>query len=406
MTLPRDKYSSIDIVRAAGNTHIIDMAQQTVTTPDQNEIEGVPGRYWHVHDDGRLQCDLCPRFCRLRENQRGLCFVRARKGNEIVLTTYGRSSGFCIDPIEKKPLNHFLPGSPVLSFGTAGCNLACKFCQNWDISKSREFDRLQATASPEAIAQAALAAGCRSVAFTYNDPVIFLEYAIDVAQACRELGIRTVAVTAGYITEAPREEFFRYMDAANIDLKAFTERFYWKICGGHLEPILDTLSYLKNETDVWFEITDLLIPGENDSEAEIEAMTQWIMEHLGPDVPLHLTAFHPDWKMTDRPSTPKATLTNSREIALRNGLHYVYTGNVHDLKGSSTYCHACGEMLIGRDWYELSTWNLVHDERQTSCASCGTPLAGVFDQHPGTWGARRQPLIISGVIGLVPGMPG
>ncbi len=372
------------------------MAQQTATTRDQNEIEGVPGRYWHEHDDGRLQCDLCPRFCRLRENQRGLCFVRARKGNEIVLTTYGRSSGFCIDPIEKKPLNHFLPGSPVLSFGTAGCNLACKFCQNWDISKSREFDRLQATASPEAIARAALETGCRSVAFTYNDPVIFLEYAIDVAQACRELGIRTVAVTAGYITEEPREEFFRYMDAANIDLKAFTERFYWKICGGHLEPVLDTLSYLKDETDVWFEITDLLIPGENDSEAEIEAMTQWIMEHLGPDVPLHLTAFHPDWKMTDLPSTSKATLTNSREIALKNGLHYVYTGNVHDFAGSSTYCHACGEMLIGRDWYELSTWNLVHDERQTSCASCGTPLAGVFDQHPGTWGARRQPLLISG----------
>jgi pyruvate formate lyase activating enzyme len=396
LTLPRDKYSSIDIARAAGYTHIFDMAQQTVTTPNQNEIEGVPGRYWHAHDDGRLQCDLCPRFCRLRENQRGLCFVRARKGNEIVLSTYGRSSGFCIDPIEKKPLNHFLPGSPVLSFGTAGCNLACKFCQNWDISKSREFDRLQATASPEAIAQAALATGCHSVAFTYNDPVIFLEYAIDVAQACRELGIRTVAVTAGYITEAPREEFFSYMDAANIDLKAFTERFYWKICGGHLEPVLDTLRYLKDASDVWFEITDLLIPGENDSEAEIEAMTQWIMEHLGPDVPLHLTAFHPDWKMTDLPSTPKATLSNAREIALRNGLHYVYTGNVHDFAGASTYCHACGEMLIGRDWYELSTWNLVHDERQTSCASCGTPLAGVFDQHPGTWGARRQPLLITG----------
>ncbi len=383
-------------MRVAGNTHIIDMAQQKVTTPDQNLIEGVAGRYWHAHDDGRLQCDLCPRFCRLRENQRGLCFVRARKGDEIVLTTYGRSSGFCIDPIEKKPLNHFLPGSPVLSFGTAGCNLACKFCQNWDISKSREFHRLQATASPEAIAQAALATDCRSVAFTYNDPVIFLEYAIDVAQACRERGIRTVAVTAGYITEAPREEFFRYMDAANIDLKAFTERFYWKICGGHLQPVLDTLSYLKDNTDVWFEITNLLIPGENDSEAEIEAMTQWIMEHLGPDVPLHLTAFHPDWKMTDRPSTPKLTLTNCREIALKNGLRYVYTGNVHDFRGSSTYCHGCGEMLIGRDWYELSTWNLVHDDRQTSCANCGTPLAGVFDQQPGTWGARRQPLQITG----------
>ncbi len=358
-------------------------------------LEGVPGRYWQRLEDGRLQCDLCPRFCKLREQQRGLCFVRGRVGDEIVLTTYGRSSGFCVDPIEKKPLNHFLPGTPVLSFGTAGCNLACKFCQNWDISKSRELDRLQESASPDAIAGAARETGSLSVAYTYNDPVIFLEYAVDVARACREQGIKNVAVTAGYVTEAPREEFFRHMDAANVDLKAFTDRFYWKICGGHLRPVLDTLEYLSRETDVWFEITTLLIPDENDSEKEVDEMSQWIMDHLGPDVPLHLTAFHPDWKMMDKSRTPVGTLTRSREIALRNGLHYVYTGNVHDRHGGSTWCHHCGELLIGRDWYELSTWSVAVDENQGRCAHCDTPVPGVFDNAPGKWGARRLPIHIA-----------
>jgi pyruvate formate lyase activating enzyme len=369
------------------------MRQQTKTT-DQTEFNGVSGPYWHRVDDGRLQCDLCPRFCRLREGQRGLCFVRARQHDEIVLTTYGRSSGFCIDPIEKKPLNHFRPGTPVLSFGTAGCNLACKFCQNWDISKSREFDKLQASASPDAIAEAAVKTGSRSVAFTYNDPVIFLEYAIDVAAACREQGIETVAVTAGYVTEEPREAFFRHMDAANVDLKAFTDRFYWKVCGGHLEPVLETIRYLKHETDVWFELTTLLIPGENDSVREIDEMTKWIMEELGPEVPLHFTAFHPDWKMLDKPDTPPRTLTRSRDIALKNGLRYVYTGNVHDFDGSSTYCHNCGETLIGRDWYEISTWNMVVDNDQGSCGNCGTPVAGVFSDLPEHWGAKRLPIHI------------
>ncbi|MDH3275711.1 MAG: AmmeMemoRadiSam system radical SAM enzyme [Gammaproteobacteria bacterium] len=356
------------------------------------DIVGVSGRYWHRLSDGRLQCDLCPRLCKLREGQRGLCFVRGRANDEIVLTTYGRSSGFCVDPIEKKPLNHFLPGTPVLSFGTAGCNLACKFCQNWDISKSREFDRLQVSATPQAIADTAVKTGSCSVAYTYNDPVIFLEYAVDVAQACREQDVKNVAVTAAYITEQAREEFFHFMDAANIDLKAFTDRFYWKVCGGHLEPILDTLLYLKNETDVWFELTTLLIPGENDSEAEIEAMTQWIMEQLGPDVPLHFTAFHPDWKMTNIPSTSIRILTRSRKIALEAGLRHVYTGNVHDFKGSSTYCYDCDEILIGRDWYELSTWNLVHTGAGAACKNCGAEIAGVFKDQPGTWGSRCQPI--------------
>jgi len=355
-----------------------------------------PGRYWHRIADGRLQCDLCPRYCKLRDGQRGLCFVRARHNDQIVLTTYGRSSGFSIDPIEKKPLDHFLPGTPVLSFGTAGCNLACKFCQNWDISKSREFDRLQDKASPQEIAKAALDAGCRSVAFTYNDPTIFLEYAIDVAEACHEQGLKTVAVTAGYICDEPRSEFFQHMDAANIDLKAFTERFYWKICGGHLAPVLETIKYLKDETHVWFELTDLLIPGENDSESEIEEMTQWIVENLGPDVPLHFTAFHPDWKMMDKPRTPMQTLEKSRKIAIKNGLRYVYTGNVHNIDGDSTYCHNCHELLIGRDWYELSTWNISTDDKVGSCNKCGSRVAGVFDGPPGDWGPRRLAVRIDG----------
>jgi pyruvate formate lyase activating enzyme len=349
----------------------------------------VPTKYWHALDNGRVQCDLCPRFCKLLEGQRGLCFVRGRRDDRIVLTTYGRSSGFCVDPIEKKPLNHFLPGTPVLSFGTAGCNLACKFCQNWDISKSREVDTLADPATPEVIARAARRLGCASVAFTYNDPVIFHEYAIDVARACREAGIKAVAVTAGEVCPEPRAEFYRHMDAANVDLKAFTESFYRRICGGSLAAVLDTLVYLKHGTDVWFEITNLLIPGENDSPQEIDEMTRWIAAELGPDVPVHFTAFHPDWKMMDHPSTPPATLARARRIALANGLRYAYTGNVHDEEGGSTFCHVCGERVIGRDWYVLTGWNLTPEG---DCASCGTPCAGRFAAVPGTWGARRVPV--------------
>ena len=266
-----------------------------------------PTQYWHSLTDHRIQCDVCPRACKLHEGQEGLCYVRANHGGRVVLTTYGRSSGYCVDPIEKKPLNHFLPGTPVLSFGTAGCNLACKFCQNWDISKSREAHTLAERATPEDIAKLAQALDCRSVAYTYNDPVIFMEYAMDTASACHELGIRSVAVSAGYMCEAPREEFYAHMDAANIDLKAFTERFYWRVTGAHLEPVLDTLRYLKHDTDVWLELTTLLIPGENDSDQELQAMTQWVVEQLGPDVPMHFTAFHPDWKMLDRSPTPTST---------------------------------------------------------------------------------------------------
>ncbi len=352
-------------------------------------VATVPGRYWHALDDGRVQCDLCPRLCKLHEGQRGLCFVRAREGDKMVLTTWGRSSGFCVDPVEKKPLNHFLPGTPILSFGTAGCNLTCKFCQNWDISKAREVERLNDTATPEMIAQAAARLGCRSVAFTYNDPVIFLEYAIDVAQACHAHGIKTVAVTAGYITPEPRAEFFAHMDAANVDLKGFTEDFYHRVCGGHLAPVLETLEYLRHETDVWFEITTLVIPGENDSDAELRRLARWVHDHLGDDVPLHFSAFHPDWKMTDTPATPASTLTRARRIARDEGLHFVYTGNVHDPEGGSTWCPSCGNLLIERDWYRLGAWNL---DAAGHCRSCGTALPGRLEAHPGKWGPRRQPV--------------
>ena len=348
--------------------------------------EVFPARYWRKLDDGRVECQICPRFCKLHEGQRGLCFVRGNQGGEVMLFSYGRSSGFCIDPIEKKPLNHFLPGTPILSFGTAGCNLACKFCQNWDISKSREMDRLMDQASPAAIARAAQQTGCRSVAYTYNDPVIFHEYAIDTALACRELGIKSVAVSAGYQCAAPRAEFYRHMDAANIDLKAFTEDFYRRVCGGQLQPVLETLEYIKHETQVWLEITTLLIPGENDSDAELESLTQWVYDKLGPDVPLHFSAFHPDWKMLNTVATPPATLSKARQIALKNGIRHAYVGNVHNKEADSTWCHQCGHLLIGRDWYELSEWNLTP---AGECKHCGTVCAGLFEQAPGNWGSKR-----------------
>ena len=350
-----------------------------------------PTRWWTHLPDGRVQCDVCPRECKLHEGQRGLCFVRARSADEIVLTTYGRSSGFCIDPIEKKPLNHFLPGTSVFSFGTAGCNLACRFCQNWEISKSREVDTLADSASPERIARTALEQGCASVAFTYNDPVVFLEYAADTADACHELGLKTVAVSAGYVHPGPREELFSRIDAANIDLKAFTDEFYVRVCGGRLAPVLDTLEWLV-ANGVWVEVTTLLIPGYNDDEAELHRMSEWVMGHLGPDVPLHFTAFHPDHRMLDVPPTPPATLTRARRIAMADGLRYVFTGNVHDTDGGTTLCPACGTAVVVRDWYRMEAYRLTGDGR---CTTCGQQIAGVFDGPPGEWGARRQPVHIA-----------
>jgi pyruvate formate lyase activating enzyme len=348
-----------------------------------------PGRWWHVLDDGRVQCDLCPRDCRLHDGQRGACFVRQRSGDGIVLTTYGRSSGFCIDPIEKKPLNQFHPGSSVLSFGTAGCNLACKFCQNWDISKSREMDTLMDAASPQAIADAAAAHGCRSVAFTYNDPVIFAEYALDTADACHAAGVATVAVTAGYIGAGARDEFFSKMDAANVDLKAFSDDFYVRLCGAHLAPVLDTLIAIRKGSDCWLEITTLLIPGKNDSDAELGALSQWVARELGTDVPVHFTAFHPDYKVTDVGSTPVSTLRRARSIARAEGLSYVYTGNVRDADGATTWCPSCAAALIERDGYDIVRCEVTADGR---CPYCGAPIAGRYGEFAGSFGSRRIPV--------------
>ncbi len=350
-----------------------------------------PGRWWHLIADGRLQCDLCPRDCKLHEGQRGACFVRQRIDDRMVLTTYGRSSGFCLDPIEKKPLNHFFPGSSVLSFGTAGCNLACKFCQNWDISKSRDMDRLMDLAGPDQIAAAAEAVNSKSVAFTYNDPVIFAEYAMDVADACHERGIKTVAVTAGYMHDAPRREFYAKMDAANVDLKGFTDEFYVRLTGSTLQPVLDTLKYLRHETDVWFEITTLLIPTKNDSDEELYQLSKWVAAELGADVPLHFTAFHPDYRMNDLPPTPPVTLTRARKIAMGEGLRYVYTGNVHDSEGGTTLCPGCGTSLIVRDWYKILIYRISAEGR---CIHCGSEVAGRFGKFEKPFGPRRIPVSI------------
>ena len=346
-----------------------------------------PGRFWSREGD-RVVCELCPRRCHLKPGQRGFCFVRVGTEDGVALSTYGRSSGFCADPIEKKPLNHFLPGTGVFSFGTAGCNLGCKFCQNWDISKAREMDRLMDAAGPEDIARAAAQSGCRSVAFTYNDPVIFAEYALDVAAACRDHDLRTVAVTAGYIGESARAEFFAGMDAANVDLKAFTERFYHQLCYGALEPVKETLRYIARETSVWLEMTTLLIPDENDSEAELRALAAWVREALGPQVPLHFTAYHPDFKLS-RPRTPPATLSRARRVALDEGLQFVYTGNVHDPTGGSTFCPGCQALLIERDWYTLGRWNL---DARGCCKGCGAAIPGHFEAEPGSWGPKRVPV--------------
>lgn len=353
-----------------------------------------PAQWWHALPDGRIQCDLCPRECKLHAGQRGLCFVRERAGDAMVLNTYGRSSGFCVDPIEKKPLNHFYPGSSVLSFGTAGCNLACKFCQNWDISKSRDTDKLGQQASPGQIAAACVQLASTSVAFTYNDPVIFAEYAMDVADACRAVGVHSVAVTAGYMHAAPRKAFYAKMDAANVDLKGFTQSFYQNLCAGDLQPVLDTLAYIWHETSCWLEITTLLIPGANDSDAEIDALSKWVCKELGESVPLHFTAFHPDYKLTDRPATPPATVQRARHIARANGLRYVYTGNIHDAEGGTTHCHRCNAALIVRDWHHISHYQLNYN----ACPHCGTAVAGRFVGHPNgftQFGRQRIPVSLA-----------
>lgn len=327
--------------------------------------------WWHVLGDGRVLCELCPRSCRLGEGQRGYCHARRMEGGSLITDAYGVSSGFCVDPIEKKPLFHFHAGSQVLSFGTRGCNLGCSFCQNWSLSRGQPM--LHAT-RPEDIVRMALAQDCRGVAFTYNEPIISIEFCIEVALACHEAGLITVAVSAGYISDKAREAFFEVMDAANVDLKGFSEAFYRDYCGGRLAPVLETLAYLAHRKRTWLEVSTLLIPGANDGEAELETQARWMLEHLGPDVPLHLNAFHPDYKLQDRPRTPLGSLRRARESAESEGLRYVYLGNVRDEDGSSTWCHVCGRCLIERDGFEVSSLDLMRG----ACPECGTPLAGHF----------------------------
>jgi pyruvate formate lyase activating enzyme len=356
----------------------------------------VRGSHFHTIENGRrVQCDLCPRYCKLQEGQRGFCFVRRARAGGIDLTSYGKASGFCVDPIEKKPLNHFYPGTSVLSFGTAGCNLGCRFCQNWDISKARAMERLTEVATPERIATTARDLGCKSIAFTYNDPVIFAEFASDCAEAAHDAGIQAVAVTAGYITESARADFFRHIDATNVDLKAFTEEFYASLCFAHLEPVLETLVWLARETSVWLEVTTLLIPGKNDGDAELERLAGWFVENLGPDVPLHFTAFHPDFKLLDLPGTPKPTLTRAREHAKRAGIHHVYTGNVRDRAGQTTLCAGCGAKLIERETYSVTRFAL---DEAGACSACGTSLPGRFEPSAGSFGTRRVPVHLSSSI--------
>ena len=346
-------------------------------------------RWWSRHDD-RFRCELCPRLCILSPRQRGFCYVREADEDGILLTTYGRSSGFCIDPVEKKPLYHFHPGSPVLSFGTAGCNLGCRYCQNWDVTRAADVDDLGERASPAAIADTARRLGCAAVAFTYNDPVSFAEYAIDTARACREAGVHSIAVTAGYVTAAARGEFFAAMDAANIDLKAFSEEFYRKQCYGHLAPVLETIEHVVKKTSCWVELTNLVIPGLNDSDADIEALCGWVLERLGPHVPLHFTAFHPDYQLSDVPPTPPSTLRRVRALAKGVGLDHVYTGNIDDPVGSATYCSACDEPVVERHGYEVTSFKL--DEG--FCPVCRLEVPGHFGVARGHWGARRLPILI------------
>jgi len=326
----------------------------------------------------------------LKDGQRGFCFVRENRGGQLVMTSYGRASGFCVDPIEKKPLNHFYPGSSILSFGTAGCNLGCRFCQNWDLSRAKQVDRLNDWAMPQDIADAALRANCKSVAFTYNEPTIFAEYAIDAAKACHDKGVKTVAVTAGYISPEARPAFFGHIDAANVDLKAFSERFYQKLCLAKLAPVLDTLAWLRRETEVWVEVTTLLIPGQNDDPDELRRMSAWSAQHLGTETPLHFTAFHPAHKFDGSGRTPASTLDRARTIAIEAGMKHVYTGNVHDDCGQSTYCAGCGALIVERSGYRLGRYRV---DQQGRCEICQHPVAGHFDAGPGTWGSRRKRLL-------------
>ena len=336
------------------------------------------GRWWEPMSDGRVHCYLCPRHCHIGEGQSGFCFIRVNEGGKLYSLGYASPAALQIDPIEKKPLNHFLPGTRVFPLGTAGCNMGCFFCQNWDISKSKS-DQVRSThIPPEDIVALAVSNGCPSIAFTYNEPTIWGEYVVDICLAAREAGVRTVMVTNGYVTREAFHDIYEHVDAANVDLKAFTENFYGRITLTHLQPVLEMLTWLKRETSVWFEITNLLIPTLNDDPQEIRRMADWIIEHLGPDVPLHFTAFHPDFKLQDKPRTPSGTLDAARRIALEAGIHYVYEGNIHS-EAAHSYCPGCGKIVVRRSWHDVLEISL----RDGACSSCGYAIPGRWNNPRG-----------------------
>lgn len=330
--------------------------------------------WWKPVENDKIICTLCPRYCKIGDGQPGFCYIRQNQNGKLITLGYGRPTGFAIDPVEKKPLNHFYPGTDILSFGTAGCNLGCKFCQNWSISKAKLDDLNALAVSPEDVVRLAKKHSVPSIAFTYNDPTIFGEYVIDISKIARAEGIKSVMVTAGYIDKEARKDVYKYIDAANVDLKAFTERFYHKVTFSHLDDVLDTLLWLKNETNIWFEITTLLIPDENDSEEEIKNECNWILTHLGDSIPLHFTAFHPDFKMLDKSGTPVTTLIRARSIAQSMGIKFCYIGNVHNAEGQITYCPSCKTKLVERDWQSVLSNRIVNGR----CYRCSLNIPGCF----------------------------
>jgi len=339
------------------------------TKPQMHEA-----RWWEPSAEGKVHCYLCPRRCHIGEGQAGFCFIRKNVGGSLYNLGYAQPAAIQVDPIEKKPLNHFLPGTRILSLGTAGCNMGCFFCQNWDISKSRSDQVNSEHLEPETVVLAAIEYNCPSLAFTYNEPTIWGEYVVDIAKVAHQMGLKTVMVTNGYITREAVFDVYQHIDAANVDLKAFTETFYAKLTLTHLQPVLDTLKTLRHETNVWFEITTLLIPTLNDGSEEIKQLSGWILENLGDDVPLHFTAFHPAFKLHDRPSTPPETIHRARRIAMELGLKYVYEGNIVSEAGN-TSCPGCRRTIVRRSWHRVSDVRINEDG---TCQSCGYKIAGYF----------------------------
>lgn len=332
-----------------------------------------PAKYYEKLSGKIVQCNLCPNRCILSEGQIGLCKARKNIDGELYSMTYGKVSSVHVDPIEKKPFFHVLPGSKAFSIATTGCNLRCSFCQNWQISQVFSWEAQTQEATPEQVVEAAVQSRAESIAFTYNEPIIFYEYMLDIAKLAKQQGLKTVVVSAGYINPEPLRELLPYLDAYKVDLKAYKESFYQKLTGGHLAPILETMKIIK-QSGTWLEIVNLLIPGENDSEEEIREMAKWIKENVGDEVPLHFSAFHPMYKLQNLPPTPPETVIKAREIAMEEGLKYVYVGNISYPEGESTYCPESGEVAIERKSYFILSNNLKNGQCPT-----GEKIPGVWE---------------------------